>query len=361
MERPLPDVLNVLLFARASTRLEERVRAIAPGRLNVVSVWEDFMEEMRPDWPPAAFERYARGVMPQRSREEKEALLAGAHVALLATLPYPRSLAPRLPNLLWVHLAFAGVGDLKDSSWWGGPFLLTSGRGYTAALPIAESLLAGVYMLAKRFDKAALNSAAANFDAAAYGPMQLVSGKTLAIIGLGGIGGHTARIARGSGMRVIATRRSALTRSRDVDGVDELFPPAELKAMLAEADFVAVCVMRTAETERMLDRAAFEAMKPGAFLLNIARGEIVEEAALVEALHSGHLGGAYLDVWENDSAGSNAPSAALRGAPNVIFTPHISNRSDTPQSFGVDVFCDNLARLLQGEPLINVVDWQRGY
>jgi phosphoglycerate dehydrogenase-like enzyme len=129
--------------------------------------------------------------------------------------------------------------------------------------------------------------------------------------------------------------------------------------MLAEADFIAVCAMLTAETERMLDTAAFNAAKEGAYLLNVARGEIVDEEALAAALRSGRLAGAYLDVWDNDFA--DPPSETLLSAPNIVFTPHVSGRSDTSQGFSMDVFCDNLERLLEGRPLVNVVDWERGY
>jgi phosphoglycerate dehydrogenase-like enzyme len=120
-----------------------------------------------------------------------------------------------------------------------------------------------------------------------------------------------------------------------------------------------MCDMWTPETERMLDHAAFEAMKPGAVLLNIARGEIIDNEAMGAALRSGKISGAYLDVWDDDFA--QPPPQVLLDAPNIIFTPHVSNRSDVPQMFQVDVFCANLDRLLKGEALENVVDWERGY
>jgi phosphoglycerate dehydrogenase-like enzyme len=101
-------------------------------------------------------------------------------------------------------------------------------------------------------------------------------------------------------------------------------------------------------------------MKPGAYLINIARGELLDEAALAASLQAGHLAGAFLDVWNDDMLGV-APSETLRGAPNIVYMPHASGRSDVPQGFSLDLFCDNLARLLGGEPLQNVIDWSRGY
>ena len=161
-------------------------------------------------------------------------------------------------------------------------------------------------------------------------------------------------------MRVLATRRSATERIENLDGVDVLYPPSMQNDMVAESDFVAICAMWTPETTGLLGPAAFEAMKPGAYLINIARGELLDEAALAASLQSGRLAGAFLDVWNDDMLGAQ-PSETLRSAPNIIYTPHTSGRSDVPQGFSLDLFCDNLGRLLRSEPLINVVDWQRGY
>jgi D-2-hydroxyacid dehydrogenase (NADP+) len=182
----------------------------------------------------------------------------------------------------------------------------------------------------------------------------------MAIVGLGGIGTHVARLSRAFGMRVVATRRSAERRQVDVDGVDELFPAAELNAMLAEADFVVVCAMWTPETEGLIGEAAFAAVKPGAIFANIARGEIVDEDALLAALASGRVRAAYLDVWHGDVTGAD-PRPDLLAAPNVVLTPHVSGVSDVVASFGVDLFLDNLQRLLRNESLVQVVDWSRGY
>lgn len=160
-------------------------------------------------------------------------------------------------------------------------------------------------------------------------------------------------------MRVRATRLSALRREADVEGVDELFPAAELHAMLAQCDYVAVCTMLTRETEGLLDSRAFDAMKAGAYVINIARGAVVVESALIEAVRSGRLAGAYLDVYAGDPV--HRPDPALATLPNVVITPHVADRSDVPQSFGVALFRENLRRFLDGEPMENVVDWQRGY
>jgi phosphoglycerate dehydrogenase-like enzyme len=334
MPADLPDVLNVLVL-QGGREVVERIEAAATGRLDVV----DLTGEV--------------------DGEGREVLLRGAHVLYLG-LPADKTLPTRTPTLLWAHFAFAGVSNLMGTSWWGleGPIITTS-RGYTAALPIAETTIGAALMFAKRLNLAVTYDAEAR-DRELFAGMTLVSGKTMGIVGLGGIGSHVARLSRALGMRVVATRRSAETRQRDVDGVDELFPAAEQNAMLAEADFVAVCAMWTPETEGMIDEGAFAAMKPGAVLINIARGEIVDEPALVAALASGRLSGAFLDVWHGQLRGA-APVEALRSAPNVVFTPHVSGRSDVSHHFSLEVFVENLQRLLDGEPLQNEVDWSRGY
>ncbi|MPZ50300.1 MAG: hypothetical protein GEU75_13550 [Dehalococcoidia bacterium] len=353
----LPDVLNVLILTRLNDQALDRIRAIDPARLNVVLLGNDFGDEEV--WPP---NRTRRGVAPTNtgaiSPAEREAIWRAAHVFYMA-LPFPVTLAQRAQSLMWAHFSFAGVSNLRGSAFWDPPFAVTSTRGRNQVLPIAETTVAAAMMFARNMHTAVRQTDQLDFTNGGFGGMKLLRDKTMAVVGLGGIGSHVAEMAKGLGMRVVATRRSARERQPDVDGVDILFPAHELHAMLAEADFIAVTAMLTDETERMLNSAAFAAIKPGAYLLNVARGEIIDEAALIEALNSGRLAGAYLDVWDNDFA--DPPSQALQQAPNIIFTPHVSGRSDTPQGFSLDVFCENLKRLLAGQPLANLVDWQRGY
>jgi phosphoglycerate dehydrogenase-like enzyme len=171
---------------------------------------------------------------------------------------------------------------------------------------------------------------------------------------------NLAKLAKGAGMRVLGSRRSVTRRMQGEDGIDELFPPSAFHEMLAECDFVGICSPLTKETRGMFDAGAFAAMKQGAVLMNIARGEIIEEPALAAALREGRLAGAYLDVFAGEEEG-NPPPKDIVSHPNVVMTPRISARSDVPQVFSLELFCDNLRRLLDGKPLINVVDWDREY
>ncbi len=360
MPADLPNPFTILAATPIDQATIDRVEAVAPGRVKVYAIWDDLQPELAEEWPEETMRRRGSKTPPSRSREELEALVQQGNAVILG-VPWPIRMAERMPNLMWAHLPAAGVSNLKESGWWRGKAVLTSARGSTNTTPIAESAMAGAFMLARRLQVAVRQTDAGVLDVGAYnGRLSVLYGKTMGIVGMGGIGRELARMARGVGMRVIATRNSAIERQTDVDGVDMIMPASETHALLAESDFIAVCAMWTPETERLLDAAAFQAAKPGAFLLNIARGEIVDEAAMIEALKSGRLAGAYTDVWWDHT--SLPPSPELISTPNLIMTPHISGGSDGDFRGGAtQILCDNLARLLAGEPLINVVDWQRGY
>jgi phosphoglycerate dehydrogenase-like enzyme len=335
------------------------LNAVAPGRLNIVDALGDFVPEMATEWSPQWMGRFFSNAPAPNPDHDIEKLAREAHILVMA-LPYPKTLPTRTESLLWAHFPFAGTSNLWDSDWWGMKPMVTTSRGLSRPLPIAETAMAAAVMLAKNLDIAVEKKAEGDFSPRHYNEMKLIAGKTMGIIGLGGIGADLARLAKGWDMRVIATRRSAERREENVDGVDVLYPAADLHAMLGEADFVAVCPMLTKETEHMVNAAAFAAMKPGAILLNVARGEVIDTPALIEALWSGQVGSAYLDVWDDDV--TSPPPAELLKAPNLVLTPHVSGVSDAATQRGsMDVLCENLAHLLAGEPLVNVIDWERGY
>lgn len=177
-------------------------------------------------------------------------------------------------------------------------------------------------------------------------------GKTLVVVGLGDIGRAIARAARALGMRVLGVSRSG----RPVRGVERVWRPAGLERALREADFAVVVVPLSEATRGLVGARALGALPPSAWLLNVARGEVVDEPALLEALRSRRIAGAILDVFATE------PLPALHpfwGLDNVVLTPHISGPS-TPEEIA-PVFNDNLARYLAGRPLRHVVDRRRGY
>jgi phosphoglycerate dehydrogenase-like enzyme len=292
------------------------------------------------------------------SRAERDRLLAEAEVLLLG-FPVPPRLADRMPSLRWAHHTQAGVSNLLRTDLWTAPVLLTSSRGAVGVTAIAEYAIAGVFYFARGL-AGATRAGVDPLNRDGY-RMTSVAGATLGVVGLGGIGQEVARLARALGMRVIGTRRSTARPQEDAWGADLVLPTSRLSELAAESDFVVICSQLTSETRGMFDDRFFAALKPGSVLINVARGEEIVEAAMIDAIRSGRLRAALLDVYDGESAGQ-APRPELREAPNVILTPHISSFGDRA---GVEpvkrLFADNLRHYLAGEPLLNLVDRARGY
>jgi len=173
--------------------------------------------------------------------------------------------------------------------------------------------------------------------------------------------GLLGRYLEAAGLRVIATRRSADAPATDTDGADLVLPADRILQVAAESDFLAVCAQLTPETRGLVDGKVFAAMKPGAVLINIARGEEVDEDALIAAVTTGRIRGAVLDVYDGELAG-RPPRAELLDLPQILLTPHISARGDAGLAGPIRrLFAENLRRFLDDRPLLNVVDRDRGY
>ncbi|MEE8458393.1 MAG: D-2-hydroxyacid dehydrogenase [Phycisphaerales bacterium] len=179
--------------------------------------------------------------------------------------------------------------------------------------------------------------------------------RTLLVVGLGGIGTEVARRGKGFGMRVLATRRSDTPPPSYVDRQET---PDKLMELLAEADVVALCVPLTKQTQGMIGTRELDAVKQGAYLINVGRGKVLDTDALVQALESGHLAGACLDVTDPEPLPSDHP---LWSMPNVVITPHMSGRSALTRERWNALFVENIRRFGAGEPLLNVVDKAAGY
>jgi phosphoglycerate dehydrogenase-like enzyme len=177
------------------------------------------------------------------------------------------------------------------------------------------------------------------------------------IVGLGHIGREVARLAKAFGMRVLATRRSA-RKSRRAKYVDHLFSPDKLRDLLSESDYVVLTLALTPETRGIIGEAELRSMKPTAYLINVARGGLVDEAALVRALEEQRIAGAGLDVFTTEPLPQDSP---LWGFENVIISPHIAGGMEDYVARATAVFCENLRRYLGGRRLINVVDKGKGY
>jgi phosphoglycerate dehydrogenase-like enzyme len=349
--------MKVVLIAPVSAAWQAELAAVDP-RIEIVDAWDLFAPELVADWPRQTTESY----LPRRFwdapdspelRARRDAVLAQAEV-LCFTFPPPLRVVARAPKLRFVHQIPAGVSNLTRGDLWQGSVPVTSGRGAGSTLPIAEWAIAVTMALAKELPRAFGQRAAGKLDRQAFDGRQ-IDGKTLAVIGLGGIGQQVARLGKALGMRVIGTRRSA----EPVEHVDRLYRPTELPAVLAQSDVVVVASQLTAETHHLMNKAAFAAMKPGAFLINVARGELIDEAAMVDALRSGQVGGFAADVYEGEF--DHGPPEALLAFENVILTPHTSGMTEHAPTGPLEILRENLRRSLAGEPLLNQVDWSRGY
>lgn len=349
--------MKVILITPATAEQVAEIATIDP-RLRVEQAWELFGPELVAEWPAHTAEWY----LPRRfrtladspeQRRRRDAVLHEAEVVCL-TFPFPTRLVARAPRLRYVHQIPAGVSNLTRGDLWGSSLPVTSGRGANRALPIAEWAMAAGLALCKEFPRAFRQQASGQFERSSFRGRG-VAGKTLGVVGLGGIGRAVARLARGLGMRVIGARRS----SEPVEHIEALYPPSGLHALLAQSDLVVVAAQLTPATHHLIDAAAFGAMRPGTFLINVTRGELVDEAALLEALRSGHLGGFAADVYEGEF--ERQPPPELLACENVILTPHTSGQSEQPATESMAIFRENLRRFLADEPLLNRVDWERGY
>ncbi len=184
-----------------------------------------------------------------------------------------------------------------------------------------------------------------------------LAGQTLGIIGLGSIGRRVAQLGRAFGMRILATRRTVQEGVQDPD-VDQLYTTAQLHEMLGESDYVIVSVPLTQETDHLLGEAELRAMRSHAYLVNVARGRVIDEQVLIRALKEGWIAGAGLDVTEEEPLSAESP---LYTMPNVILTPHISGVSVKYDDRLTDLFADNLRRFRRGEALRNQYEAERGY
>ena len=252
-------------------------------------------------------------------------------------------------NLKWLHLFNVGVDHPIFAEMLQKGVRVSTSAG-TTAVPIARTAIAGLLMLSRGFPRwmdAQRRKEWAPIRSADVPPD--LDGQTLCILGLGGIGSELARLALGLGMRVIGIRRSP---RRGEDPVDELFPPQMLKEVLTTSQWLAVTCPLTDETRGLVDREAIRKLPQGAAIINVGRGEIIDEEALIEALETQHLLGAYLDVFQKEPLPT---SSRLWELPNVILSPHNSAISQGNETRVLELLFDNLGHWLRNEALVNEV------
>ena len=263
-------------------------------------------------------------------------------------------------RLRWVQSPAVGVGSLLFPSLVASDVVLTTARGIRARA-IAEHVLGVSIALARQLHVAIRHQALHEWaQDLIEGPdrctVRTLLGARLGIVGLGSIGLEVARIAAPFGLRVSGIRRRA---DRPLpDGVDEVLPPERLHDLLQQSDIVLLSAPTTASTRHLIGKAELDVVKRGAFLVNIGRGRLIDDEAVIAALRDGRLGGAALDVFVHEPLDPASPYWDL---PNVIITPHTSGAMADYWTPLVDLFCDNLRRFEAGRPLRNVADKRAGY
>ena len=253
------------------------------------------------------------------------------------------------PRLGWLHVFNTGTDNPVFERFLERGVTLTNSPGANA-VPIAQSAITGMLMLAREFLRFGDAQRAREWPPLAEldRPHDL-GDQTLVVVGVGTIGAEIARLARAIGLHVIGVRRSPLTPD---DPVDELVSPDRLAEVLPRADWLALACPLTEATRGLIDAAALARLPEGARVLNVARGEVIDEAALVRALESGRLAGAYLDVFEVEPLPEASPLWSL---PNVIVTPHASSISAGSGPRQAEIFLSNLTRWARKQPLHHLV------
>jgi len=274
-------------------------------------------------------------------------LLAGDYAPLL------RALWPQLARVQWVHSLWAGLEATLFPELVASPVVLTNGKGVFAR-SLAEFALTGMLYFAKNVTRMKAQQAAARWE---FFDVEELHGRTLGIVGYGSIGRATAALARAFGMRILALRRHP-ERSMGDALIDRAYGQNELNALLSASDYVLAAAPLTPETRGLIGEAAFAAMKRSAVFLNLGRGPVVDEDALIRALKEKRIRGAVLDVFSQEPLPAGHP---LWGLDNVLLSPHTADHTATWLNEAMQMFLDNYTRFAADEPLLNVADKRLGY
>jgi phosphoglycerate dehydrogenase-like enzyme len=327
---PAAIALTPILSARYRAADLERIAAAAPGARLVFLSHEGLADEPVND---------------------VEVLLRG----WLTSEAFDRLLA-RAPSLRWVHSASTGVERVLTPTAMARVITITNARDVFSQ-PIAEYVMTMILAISRRLPQLLELQREHTWQ-----PLEAVElgDTTIGVIGYGSLGRTVARLARAFGARVVATRRhpAAAADPDEVAGVELLGGRRALGELLGQSDFVVLAAPLTAETDGLIDGGALAAMKRRAWLINVARGRLVDEAALERALRQGRIGGAVLDTFREEPLPPDSPFYDL---PNAIVTPHTSWSSGRVLDRTVELFCENLVRYAAGQPLRNVVDPAAGY
>jgi phosphoglycerate dehydrogenase-like enzyme len=308
-----------------------------------------FVDELRRDFPHHTFIDVWDREMLRQALPEGDAAFAAF---------VDRDIVHALNRLKWVQAPAAGVGHILSEELIASPIVLTSAKGVRARA-MAEHVLGMTIALARQlplaFEKQRSHQWALD-EIEASRSVRTLQNRRMGIVGLGAIGLEVAKAASGFGMRVWAVRKRV---DEPVPAsVEKILPPARLNELLATSDVVVLSAPLTPETRQLINADTLAVMKPGAFLINVGRGKLMDDDAVAAAIRSGQLGGAALDVFTREPLDSSSPFWDL---PNVIVTPHMSGAMEDYWTPLVALFSENLRRFERGDALLNVVDKRAGY
>jgi phosphoglycerate dehydrogenase-like enzyme len=313
---------------------------------NIV-VWSAFSTS-----PETVMARFPEDRVLAIADEKGLAAAADAEVAFSGNNPRRvRQLLDATPKLRWYHTVSAGVENMPLPELAQRGIVLTNNSG-SYDIQIAEHLMAFVFAASRQLHRYRDNQRASEWKEQQH---QELRDATIVVYGMGSIGGEIARLASAVGMRVIGVRRKAGPAE---PGIDRVVAADRLADVVGEADYLAIAAPLTSATRGAISREVISRMKPTAWIMNIARGAIVDEPALIEALQAKRIAGAALDVFTTEPLPKESPLWTLE---NVIITPHHSGSSPRAGERTLALFAENLRRYKAGEPLINRVDFEAGY
>jgi glyoxylate/hydroxypyruvate reductase len=309
--------------------------------------------------PPARYQGDHRGDPAFRRDPEAEARWRGLLDRAEVLFGIPNESAEELarvvtdlPRLRWVHATAAGAGEQVRKAGLPAETLkrvtVTTSSG-VHAIPLAEFAILGLLAIAKELPRFVEDQRARAWPEVRR-PLRELDGQTLFLVGLGDIGRETARLGKALGMRTVGFRR---TEGPPPEHVDEVHGPQRLAELAGRADAMVVSLPMTDQTAGLIDRATIEALPPSCIFVNVGRGGVVDEPALVDALRERRIAGAVLDVFATEPLPGSSPLWTL---PNVLVTPHAVALSARENQRIVELFVDNLRRYLDGRPLCNVVE-----
>ena len=284
-------------------------------------------------------------------------LLGRAEVMFDVDRANARELPSLAPNVRWIQATSAGIGDYVRRMGYAAsmPHTIFTTASGVHARPLAEFCFMALIAFHKRLLPTLRDQRRKHWERFAAGEL---TGQTLVIVGVGRIGREIARIGKTFDMRVIGVKRSIAGADAAALHLDELYGPSDLHEVLPKAQNLVLIAPHTPETERMIGASELALLPRGAVFINIGRGALVDEDALIEALRAGHLLGAGLDVFREEPL---PPESPLWEMENVIVYPHSASTSYLENARIVDLFCENLRRYLEGEPLLNRLDTTLGF